>query len=159
ALEDAHDLRRRLGKGDRQKLDEYLESVHSVESRLRYTRDDAGGWRPPTQPDKLTPPPPMAPPAMVFKSNDNGGAAGAADAQRIDPRELVRLMLDLIVLALWTDTTRNLTFMFANDVSPRSFSFLDGASDNHHGSSHHANKPEKIESYKVITRWHVDQFA
>src|SRR5262249_20570039 len=68
ALEDAHDLRRRLGNGDRQKLDEYLDSVHSVESRLRFTRDDADGWRPPTRPDKLTPPPSMARPAMVFKS-------------------------------------------------------------------------------------------
>src|SRR5262249_48670116 len=96
---------------------------------------------------------------MVFKSNDNGGDSVTADAQRTDPRDLVRLMLDLIVLAFWTDTTRNLTFMFANDVSPRSFSFLDGASENHHGSSHHANNPDKIESYKVITRWHVDQFA
>jgi hypothetical protein len=159
ALEDAHDLRRRLGKGDQQKLDEYLESVHSVESRLRFTRNVVDGWRPPTRPDKLTPPPRMARPAMVFKSNDNGGDGVLTDQQRINPRELVRLMLDLIVLAFWTDTTRNLTFMFANDVSPRSFSFLDGVSDNHHGSSHHAKKPEKINSYKIITRWHVEQFA
>jgi hypothetical protein len=159
ALEDAHDLRRRLGKGDQQKLDEYLESVHSVESRLDFTRKDADSWRPPTKPDKLTPPPSMARPAMVFKSNDNGGDGATADAQRIDPRELVRLMLDLMVLAFWTDSTRNLTFMFANDVSPRSFAFLDGVQDNHHGSSHHEKKPEKIESYKIITRWHVDQFV
>jgi hypothetical protein len=159
ALENAHDLRRRLGKGDQQKLDEYLESVHSVERRLDFVRNDADGWRPPTKPDKLTPPPSMARPAMVFKSNDNGGDGVTADEQRIDPRELVRLMLDLMVLAFWTDTTRNLTFMFANDVSPRSFSFLDGVKDNHHGSSHHENKPEKIESYQIITRWHVDQFV
>jgi hypothetical protein len=68
-------------------------------------------------------------------------------------------MLDLIVLAFWTDTTRNITFMFANDVSPRSFSFLEGVKENHHSSSHHAKQPEKIESYKRITRWHVGQFA
>jgi hypothetical protein len=159
ALEDAHDLRRRLGKGDRQKLDEYLESVHSVESRLRFTRSDTAGWRPPTRPDKLVPPLSLARPAVVFKSSDNGGDGVTAEAQRIDPRELVRLMLDLIVLAFWTDATRNLTFMFANDVSPRSFSFLDGVTDNHHSSSHHAKKPEKIESYKIITRWHVEQFV
>ena len=68
-------------------------------------------------------------------------------------------MLDLIVLAFWTDTTRNITFMFANDVSPRNFSFLDGVKENHHSSSHHADEPEKIESYKKITRWHVEQFT
>jgi hypothetical protein len=157
ALEDANDLRRRLGKGDQQKLDEYLESVHSVESRIRFTRKDTDGWRPPTKPEKLTPPPSMARAAMLFKSSNND--PDAADSQRIDHRELVRLMLDLMVLAFWTDTTRNLTFMFANDVSSRSFSFLDGVTENHHNSSHHQSKPEKIESYKIITRWHVEQFV
>ena len=68
-------------------------------------------------------------------------------------------MLDLIVLAFWTDTTRNVTFMFANDVSPRNFSFLEGVKENHHSSSHHANQEAKIDAYKKITRWHVEQFA
>jgi hypothetical protein len=49
--------------------------------------------------------------------------------------------------------------MFANDVSPRNFSFLDGVKENHHSSSHHADEPVKIESYKRITRWHVEQFT
>jgi hypothetical protein len=44
-------------------------------------------------------------------------------------------------------------------VSPRNFSFLEGVRENHHSSSHHANQPAKIESYKIITRWHVEQFA
>jgi len=141
------------------KLDEYLESVHSVESRLSFKRNDADSWRPPTKPDKPTPPPSMARPAMVFKSSDNDGDGVKAGAKQVDPRELVRLMLDLMVLAFWTDTTRNLTFMFANDVSSRSFSFLDGVKENHHNSSHHEAKPAKIESYKIITRWHVEQYV
>jgi hypothetical protein len=68
-------------------------------------------------------------------------------------------MLDMMVLAFWTDTTRNITFMFANDVSPRSFSFLDGVKENHHASSHHGTDQAKLDSYKIITRWHVEQFA
>jgi len=68
-------------------------------------------------------------------------------------------MLDMMVLAFWTDTTRNITFMFANDVSPRNFSFLEGVRENHHSSSHHANQQAKIDSYKIITRWHVEQYA
>ena len=45
-------------------------------------------------------------------------------------------------------------------TSPRrNFSFLEGVSENHHSSSHHANKESKIESYKIITCWHVNQFA
>ncbi|HLJ96630.1 MAG TPA: DUF1552 domain-containing protein [Gemmataceae bacterium] len=161
ALDDAHDLRRRLGRGDQHKLEEYLDSVRSVERRLGFVRDkNAAGWRPPTQPDLSTPPPSMPRPPMLFTSRNNGGDdASLPGGPSINPPELVRLMLDMIVLAFWTDTTRNTTFMFANDVSPRSFSFLEGVRENHHASSHHANQESKINSYKIITRWHVEQFV
>jgi hypothetical protein len=97
---------------------------------------------------------------MLFTSRDNGGDnATLPGAPRINPPELVHLMLDMIVLAFWTDTTRNITFMFANDVSPRNFSFLEGVRENHHASSHHGRQESKINSYKIITRWHVEQFA
>src|SRR5205807_5095579 len=129
--------------------------------RLGYSRgSDADGWQPPTRPDRLTPPPGMARPDVLYTSKDNGGdGATTPGGAAIDPPELVRLMLDLIVLAFWTDTTRNVTFMFANDVSPRNFAFLEGVSENHHSSSHHANQEAKINSYKIITRWHVEQFV
>ncbi|HEX4609901.1 MAG TPA: DUF1552 domain-containing protein, partial [Urbifossiella sp.] len=161
ALDDAHDLRRRLGRGDQQKLEEYLDAVRGVERRLGPVASAGGtGWRPPTRPERLTPPPALARPDVLFTSRDNGGdGAPAAGGAAINPPDLVRLMLDMIVLAFWTDTTRNVTFMFANDVSPRNFSFLDGVKDNHHSSSHHSNQPAKIEDYKTITRWHVGQFA
>jgi hypothetical protein len=161
ALDDARSLRRQLGRNDQHKLDEYLDSVRSVEMRMGFARNtSASAWRPPTSPNRLTPPPAMPRPAMLFTSRDNNGdgtptTGGAA----INPHELVRLMLDMMVLAFWTDTTRNITFMFANDVSPRNFSFLPGVSDNHHSSSHHANQESKINTYKIITRWHVEQYA
>ena len=60
ALDDARDLRRKLGKGDQQKLEEYLDAVRGVERRLGYSRPKGNGWRPPTQPERLTPPPAMA---------------------------------------------------------------------------------------------------
>jgi hypothetical protein len=161
ALEDAHALRRRLGRGDQQKLDEYLDSVRSVERQLGFTRGtDAGAWRPPTRPERLTPPPSTPRPPMLFTSKDNGGDnATLPGVPPINPPAVIRLMLDMMVLAFWTDTTRNITFMFANDVSPRNFSFLEGVKENHHGSSHHAKVESKINSYKIITRWHVEQFV
>jgi hypothetical protein len=158
ALDDARGLRKKLGKGDRQKLDEYLDAVRGVERRLEANKArKADAWKPPTRPEKLIPPKGMARPTVLHTSRDNGGdnAGGIA----IDPRELVKIMIDLIVLAFWTDTTRNISFMFANDVSTRNFSFLDGVKDNHHGCSHHANEEKKIDAYKKITRWHVEQFT
>jgi hypothetical protein len=158
ALSDAHDLSRRLGRNDRRKLEEYLDSVRSVEKRLG--RATTPAWQPPTRPPALVPPPSIPRPQMLFTSKDNGGdSAVLPGSGPLDPPKLVRLMLDLIVLAFWTDTTRNMTFMFANDVSPRNFSFLPGVTENHHSSSHHANQKAKIESYKIITRWHVEQFS
>jgi hypothetical protein len=161
ALDDANGLRRLLGRGDQQKLDEYLDSVRSVEKRLDFSRNrTVGAWRPPTEPGQLIPPKEMPRAAMLFTSKDNGGdGAPLPGGSTIDPPELIRLMLDLMVLAFWTDTTRNITFLFANDVSPRNFSFLEGVTDNHHSSSHHANQESKINTYKIITRWHVAQFA
>jgi hypothetical protein len=139
ALEDAHSLRRRLGRDDQVKLDEYLESIHAVEKRIAFAmQPDPREWRPETAPDAMAPPAEKAP---------------------ADFREHVKLMLDLMVLAFQTDSTRTLSFMFANDVSGRNFSFLPGVSGGHHDMSHHESKEEKIAQYREITRWHVEQFA
>jgi hypothetical protein len=139
ALEDAKDLRRRLGRDDQVKLDEYLESVHAVEKRIDFAmKDDPREWRPESEVE----------------------LPGAPAMERPgDFREHVKLMMDLMVLAFQTDSTRVLSFMFANDVSGRNFSFLDGVSGGHHDLSHHEGKEEKWEQYKRVTRWHVEQYA
>ena len=69
-------------------------------------------------------------------------------------------MLDLMVLAFRTDSTRISTFMFANDVSGKNFSALiPGVRGGHHEYSHHQNKAEKYEPYSKINRWHAEQLA
>lgn len=135
-LEDARDVRRRLSRDDRPKFDEFLDSVRAVEQRLEYA---AGGERPPVDPASFD----AEPPAGIPR----------------DPREHVALMLDMLVLAFRTDSTRVASFMFANDVSNRNFSFLDGVKGGHHELSHHEGKAEKLEQYRRITRWHVGQFV
>lgn len=137
ALEDAHRLRKRLGRDDQFKLDEYLDSVRSVEKRIEfYSQPDKRSWKP----DPLDP---QAPPPGIPH----------------DFAEHIRLMLDLTVLAFQSDSTRISTFMFANDVSGRNFAFVDGVRGSHHELSHHEHKAEKIEQYKRINRWHVEQFV
>jgi hypothetical protein len=86
-------------------------------------------------------------------------AAAPASGIPREHREHVKLMLDLMVLAFWSDSTRVISFMFANDVSNKNFTFVEGVRGSHHDMSHHTNKPVKIEQYKRINRWHVEQFA
>ncbi len=139
ALDDAHRLRGRLGRDDQVKIDEYMESVRAVEKRIEFSlKPDTREWRPETAPDLSNPPAP--------------GIPG-------DFREHIRLMLDLMVLAFQTDSTRVLSFMFANDVSGRNFSFLPGVSGGHHDMSHHEGKEEKAKQYQEITRWHAGELA
>jgi hypothetical protein len=139
-FDDAKRLRGLLGRDDQFKLDEYLDSVREVERRLEFfASPDPRGWRPPA---------------------DAGRDAAAPKGAPGDHQEHVRLMLDLIALAFWTDSTRLSTFMFANDVSGKDFSALiPGVSGGHHEFSHHENKPDKFEPYSKINRWHSEQLA
>ena len=137
-LKDAKRLRSTLGTDDRKRLDEYLESVRSVEKRVaRSFRSGRSAWKPRTPLD-----PRQAP-------------SGQPDGHL----EHVRLMLDMIAVAFQSDTTRIATFMFGNAVSNVSFRFLDGVTAGHHDVSHHGNKDDKLAEYKIINRWHVEQFA
>lgn len=140
ALEDAHDLRRKLGRDDQLKMDEYLESVHSLEKQIEFaSKQDTRDWHPDTQPSLAAAPAPSIPG---------------------DYQKHVGLMLDLIVMAFQTDQTRIASFMFANSVSGRNFRpYIEGVEGGHHELSHHSNNPDKIRRYSQINRWHVEQFA
>lgn len=138
-LGDVDGLKRRVGIVDRRRIDEYLQSVRSIERRLQsQTTDDANHWQPMVPVDRKRRP---------------------SDQQPDLYAERVRLMLDMIALAFQTDTTRVCTFMFGNAVSSRSFSFLDGVSGGHHDTSHHQNDADKLRQYQVINQWHVEQYA
>ena len=73
--------------------------------------------------------------------------------------EHLRQMLDLVVLAFQTDTTRVATFMMAHGFSRQNFTFLDGVSGDHHSISHHKENPELTEPYTIVSRWYVSQLA
>jgi len=140
ALEDARRLRGRLGRDDQHKLDEYMDAVRSVEQRLAFhAQPDRRVWKPSNVPNH------PAEPEVTGVENH---------------QEHVRLMLELILLAFWTDSTRLATFMFANSVSNKNFSqLIEGVSAGHHEVSHHQNEKDKLEQYSKINRWHVEQFA
>jgi len=77
----------------------------------------------------------------------------------VDITQKTRLMIDIMTLAFWSDASRVCTFMYANSVSNRNFSFLDGVDSNHHTVSHHMDNEGKMAQYALITSWYVEQYA
>lgn len=140
-LEDARSLRRRLGRDDGHKLDEYLDSVRAVEARLQFV---------PSENQRRH---------IQSLQHEIRSKKLPAIGTTIDFREHIRLMLDLIVLAFRADATRVVSLMLAGGISSQSFAFLDGVRGEHHELSHHEHSPLKIAQYDAITRWYVGQFA
>jgi len=116
-LSDARDLRRHISPNDRQKLDEYLESVRDVEQRIDHAgvKGELQGWRPTlTKPDMPRP----------------------ADGIPQNIAEHMRLMSDILVLGFQTDTTRITTLKLNNDHSSLRFPNLGVDYMIHHLLSH-----------------------
>lgn len=115
---------RRVGTADRAKLDEYYTSVREME--LRFAK--AEEW--------------------VKKTKPTVDAAQPKDIT--DERDLIgrlRLLLDLVPLAVQTDSTRLFTIMVQGLPSAP---LVPGVSIDHHGLSHHGKEPGKVEQLRRI---------
>ncbi len=136
--DDAHRIRKQASQQDKHKLDEYLESVRSVEVQIeRALNPPKNTWTPDSLPE-LIPPPEGIP-------------------RRRD--EHLRLMIDLMVMALQTDSTRVGTLMTAHGFSRQNFSFLNGVSSDHHGMSHHKDQETAVAEYTRVSTWYIEQLA
>jgi hypothetical protein len=71
-----------------------------------------------------------------------------------DIREHMRLMCDIVALALQTDKTRVATLLLCRDLSGLFYPFLDVRTA-HHPSSH----DDQSDAYERITRYYVSQLA
>jgi hypothetical protein len=135
-LEDARSLRTNLGGIDREKLDEYFDSVRAIERRVQFAERRAQ-----TRPAPSLALPEAVPPEFA---------------------EHLRLLLDLMVLAFQTDSTRVATFMFNNEAGRGSWPEL-GIAEGHHGLAHLDPRTregqDKLEKLKRIDRWYVEQFV
>ena len=124
-------LNSQLGIQDRSTVEEYLDNIREVESRIQ-----SAGLRADTVSD-----PPDAP----------AGIPGTYD-------EHVRVMYDLIALAWRADITRVTTFMKAVEASSIGYPQI-GVPESHHIVSHHAEVPETIEKYAKINAYHLSLFG
>ncbi len=142
----ARDLRRTLPVSDQRKLDEYLDSVRSVERRIAAIEA--------RQKD-----------AALEKTGVRASKRHASDSPPIEIRspegekrsEYMQVMCDLNVLAFQTDTTRVSTYIGS---TPNGASYPElGFNDQHHSNTHHNNDPEKVRKIARITEFNIAQFA
>ena len=142
----AKDLRRKLPLSDQHKLDEYLDSVRSVERRIaaiEYRQKEAA----------------------LEKAGVSTRKRNASDSPPIEIKipigdkrsEYMQVMCDLNVLAFQTDTTRVSTYIGS---TPNGVSYPElGFKDEHHSQTHHNNEAEKVRKVAAITKFNIDQFA
>ena len=131
--EEGRALRRRLGINDRRKLDEYLYAVREIERRL--ARVEASGEGVESGFDALRP----------------------ADIPG-DSDEHLRLMMDMMVLAFQTDSTRTISFMIGNGSDNRPYPQI-GIAEGHHNLSHHVGDKKKHVKISRINRHFVTNLA
>jgi len=121
-----------LGKSDRSKLTEYLESIRDIERRIQKAEEQNASMKIP-----LLERPAGVPPEF---------------------EDHAKLMIDMQVMAFQADLTRIITFMIAREGSNRSYRNI-GISDGHHSVTHHQNDPEKIEKVTKIDTYHTQLLA
>lgn len=154
-LQDARSLKRRASDADQKKIDEYLESIRSIERRIQFAEKQ----------QQRAARSPQLQRAMVRPD------AGIPN----DHETYMRTMLDMIVLAFWADATRVTTFMMDHGQSNRYFDFIDdvrgtwhalshwkdisGKTDDDDGKTSWSSREEKRDMYNRVTQWHTDQLA
>src|SRR4051812_30580327 len=122
--DEARELQRDLGRADREKLDEYFTAVREVETRMVKGQDWARRPKPIVN---------AKTPVDIPNATDVPGR--------------VRLMIDLMQLALQTDSTRVVTFAL-NGLN--AVPIIDGVTQDWHNLSHHGQDPAKLAELKIV---------
>ncbi|MEM9480695.1 MAG: DUF1552 domain-containing protein [Verrucomicrobiota bacterium] len=154
-LEDAKSLQKQLGRSDQQKLDEYLTAVRDVEERIQSQVQAAKGLRITDEVLKEI----KSVGSDIRKASGDSRSGSYSARPNIPYREHGRLMMDVMALAFWSNSTRAATLMFGDGLHGRNMSFLEGVDGNHHSISHHGNKKGPLETFAKVNTFFVDQYA
>jgi hypothetical protein len=127
-LDDAHRLNRELGKNDQRKLEEYFSSIRETEKKLQL----AESWI-----DK--------PKSRVNDPSAKKIASGANDTNLGSTN--IEVWLDLMYLALQTDSTRVVSMAIKNGNWG-----LDGVTNSYHTLSHHGQREEPLRQLAILEK-------
>ncbi|EDY17545.1 protein of unknown function DUF1552 [Chthoniobacter flavus Ellin428] len=161
-LDESKSLRGKLGSGDQQRLDEYMESVRAVEVRVaqmnRQQTSDSKDMG-------------IAKSGLVLPKNLPADATVWKDDRPMmsDPErhaDYIRLLSDLMILAFQTDTTRVCTFAVGSDGAYFPGVVTVGYERHCHTLEHQGNAarpdladPISREACRQIHEWYTSLFA
>lgn len=146
-LQGAKDLQGSVGRADQRRLDEYLDSMRSLEKRVTAIERQ------------------QAEAAAAKAGTGKNSKAGFTSAPPIEVKvptgsvkwsEHIRVMCDLMILAWQTDLTRVCT-LIPGHVHAISYPEI-GVPDSHHDISHNDN-PDKPPKLMKVDRFAIEQFA
>jgi hypothetical protein len=128
---EARSLQRDLGVADRDKLDAWFTSVRELEQRL--AANEAWTHRPKP---KVT----LKPPTQIPRDNEVA---------------VERIFLDIIHMALATDSTRFITL----HITGNSVQGLEGVDESYHNLSHHGMDDEKLAQLAIVEQGVIHEWA
>jgi hypothetical protein len=143
-------IQRKLGYSDRQKLEQYLDGLRSVERRVEFASTESYSHH---QDDFVEDPSRHEEDSALNQliiPDGNGIPEVYADH--------VNLMFDILTLAFQTDSTRVASFMFSFEKSTRAYPQID-APNSHHSSSHHKKEKKNLDQLANINRHHMELFS
>ena len=128
---EAKSLERKVGHGDKEKLDEWFTSVNELEKRL----EDDERWA-------HTPKPKVAGSAPTDLDYKNAASLQSA-------------MLDIVSLALQTDSSRFVTLHCTHNI----VNAIEGVDESYHGLSHHGLDDEKLGQLGIVEQNMINEWA
>jgi hypothetical protein len=124
-------FRRRIGPADRQKVEQYVDSIRDIERQLEKAEE---------------------------QSSKDIGQVEQPTGVPSSFEDHVKLMFDLLVVAYQADLSRVFSFLMAREASYHAYPEL-GVSDSHHPLSHHGDNPEQMAKLAKINTFHVKLFT
>jgi hypothetical protein len=156
---DTNDLKQKLGKSDRDKLSDYLDSVNELQRRVLALQPMAAG---PGGSSSAPVAPAGGGQCTPITAPTDGTYLGSDRSKNTyQYADLLKVMNDLMAFALQCDLTRVITFMSEIPLNTQTnFAFIGVNSSNYHDEiSHHGGDPQKLAGMQKVNTFYAQQFA